>query len=1090
MSTLWNKSGCLIALICLLGSDFAFSAKPVSLNLLAHTHFSEPLSEPNPNDKDWLRQHPAIRVGVSASAHPPYQVSIADEDFEGITADYLELLSRTLGVDFQVFRYPDSSAALSALNASQVEMIVDDRFLTDTERHPDLLLTDRYLSDRAVLVSQKPVRETDGLRGKVLFYIGGHALREQLRNAFPKASLTAATDDYRAMASVANDDKAVFWTNVVTAAEINRQNFNSQLMLSPSSVLSEQGPRFIIRPDMRPLKDAINSVLRDRRQNIYNEIAQTWDLMSLPEEKKDTLKHALTSEERNWIAHHPKIAVYVVNTHVPVTYINDGGQQSGYAVSLLQNIAKETGLTFSWVPLSNVPEMRDALKSAPDSLIAAADASATHEPGIIYSRPYQISNWMLVTRSAFPAIRSLSDMKGKRVAVFTGIYYLPELRERFPQVEFVEDDFSLETALSLFTHRLDGVIVPQTAASFILKSYLSDRFRIALTLPIAPLRLAMATSEENKVLISIINKTLSEQTSSEMSAELTGWQMRYALERFEVWGRYRTAILIASAVMFVIAVMLAFYFWRNRWLKKNLAIQQALQNELTVAKQQVEKASESKSVFLSQMSHEIRTPLNAIIGLLELEHLGHSSPAQRRNNIAVAYESSKFLLMLVGDILDMAKIESGTYAVRSVPVSLNAIVNQVSTLFHHTAEKKGLTLLTQVDVEVDRVMSDPLMLSQIASNLLSNAIKFTAHGEVEIVIYQTPSPPERGNSYVLEVSDSGPGLTEAQQAAIFEPFVQVHSAQSARQGTGLGLTICRQLAELLNGQLAVESVPGEGTTFIFRFSAPAVIDEADMPPDTNVGAISTPCKILVVDDHAPSRMLLSQQLTVAGHTCVVAEDGVQALQLWGEETQPFDMVITDCNMPGMSGFELIRQLREKEKQLNRAPGPMLGLTAMAEQKVVVLAEEAGMTACLFKPVELARLLEHIPVTTRMASPSGERHTRLGLREMAQSQPEIFDRLIDAAISQNAQDCAAFKQGIADADFTAIRRAAHSLTGGARLLEAHELAGICERLENAAEEEDLPHILSLVTALEAHLLQLNNRLKDQQFSHQGKKADDE
>lgn len=198
----------------------------------------------------------------------------------------------------------------------------------------------------------------------------------------------------------------------------------------------------------------------------------------------------------------------------------------------------------------------------------------------------------------------------------------------------------------------------------------------------------MATSAENKDLISIINKTLSEQTSSEMGAELTGWQMRYALERFEVWGRYRTAILIASAVMFVIAVMLAFYFWRNRWLKMNLAIQQALQNELTVAKQQVEKASESKSVFLSQMSHEIRTPLNAIIGLLELEHLGHSSPAQRRNNIAVAYESSKFLLMLVGDILDMAKIESGTYAVRSVPVSLNAIVNQVSTLFHHTAEKK------------------------------------------------------------------------------------------------------------------------------------------------------------------------------------------------------------------------------------------------------------------------------------------------------------------------------------------------------------------------------------------------------------------
>ncbi|MCL7703625.1 hypothetical protein M8368_09430, partial [Enterobacter kobei] len=115
MSALWNKSGLLLALICLLGPAFAISAKPVSLNLLAHTHFSEPLPELNPDDKGWLQQHPAIRVGVSASAHPPYQVSIADRDFEGITADYLERLSRTLGVDFQVLRYPDSSAALEAL---------------------------------------------------------------------------------------------------------------------------------------------------------------------------------------------------------------------------------------------------------------------------------------------------------------------------------------------------------------------------------------------------------------------------------------------------------------------------------------------------------------------------------------------------------------------------------------------------------------------------------------------------------------------------------------------------------------------------------------------------------------------------------------------------------------------------------------------------------------------------------------------------------------------------------------------------------------------------------------------------------------
>jgi two-component system sensor histidine kinase EvgS len=191
--------------------------------------------------------------------------------------------------------------------------------------------------------------------------------------------------------------------------------------------------------------------------------------------------------------------------------------------------------------------------------------------------------------------------------------------------------------------------------------------------------------------------------------------------------------------MFVIAVMLAFYFWRNRWLKKNLAIQQALQNELTVAKQQVEKASESKSVFLSQMSHEIRTPLNAIIGLLELEHLGHSS---RRNGVII--------LLLPMNHRNSCSCSWAIFWIwrKSSPVPMPyALYRFLSTLllirsvrYFIIRQKKGLTLLTQVDVEVDRVMSDPLMLSQIASNLLSNAIKFTAHGEVEIVIYQTPQP--------------------------------------------------------------------------------------------------------------------------------------------------------------------------------------------------------------------------------------------------------------------------------------------------------------------------------------------------------------
>lgn len=200
-----------------------------------------------------------------------------------------------------------------------------------------------------------------------------------------------------------------------------------------------------------------------------------------------------------------------------VTIINDEGEESGFIISLLKRIGQQSGITFSWQNFENLQEMRAHLRQHPDALIALADASATDEPGVIYSRPYLISSRVLVTRKDGPAIRTLDDMAGRTVAVYPGSYYLPTLRRQFPQVKFVEENFSLETVFSLWTRSLDGAVLPQNAASFFLKSYLADRFKIANILPIPPLKMAMATSEQNRVLLSIIDSGLldiSPQTSS------------------------------------------------------------------------------------------------------------------------------------------------------------------------------------------------------------------------------------------------------------------------------------------------------------------------------------------------------------------------------------------------------------------------------------------------------------------------------------------------------------------------------------------------------------------------------------------------
>lgn len=1036
-------------------------AAPEALTLLPHNREEAPALTPPGTVAAWPH---AVRVGVWLPFHPPYMADIQPGQLEGVTAEYLYLLQQSLNTPFTVRRYADRQAALQALDAGEIDLLPATPALG--HQRPDLMLSSVWLSDHAVLVHQASVALNlrEGLAGKNLIYIGDERTGQSLRRAYPQASVSVSSDDYAAMAAVANDERVVMWSNDVTASDINARIYENQLSVASSEVDADQSLVFATRPDGQPLIEAINRVRNTLSSRIQTRIADAWRLSSPTGSASPGI--TLTSEQRAWVRQHPVVPVLITHTHEPMTFINEEGEESGFIISLLKRIGQQSGITFSWKNFNNVQEMRAWLRQHPQSMIALADASAPDENNILYSRPYLISSWVLVTRKDGAVIHSLDAMDGKTVAVYPGSYFLPALRQQYPRVKFIEENFSLETVFSLWSRSLDGAVLPQNAASFFLKSYLADRFKIAHILPLPPLKMAMATSEQNRVLLSIIDRALLDMTPQTMDAQLSGWQLRFTLERLNVWGRYQTLIVTAIASLIVIALMLGFFLWRNRILRNNLLVQEKLRHSLQIAKSRADKISESKSQFLSQMSHEIRTPMNALIGLLELENQGRSTPEQRSNNIAVACESARSLLMLLGDILDMAKIESGTVNVRSLPVSLSEILNSISTLFRYNADEKGLTLVTTLEVTDDTILFDPVMLKQILSNLLSNAIKFTSEGEVEVAIYQAAKKPGEQGDYVLEVCDTGPGLTEEQQQAIFEPFVQVDSNRATHRGTGLGLSICRQLSGLLGGTLEVESQPGEGTSFIFRFSAPywrGIKDVEALPPVTPVTVARN---ILIVDDHAPNRLLLSQQLAFAGHRCVAVENGEQALQAWLQARPPFDLVITDCNMPVMNGFELVRLLREKERALGRPPQTILGLTAMAEEDVLTQAKEAGMTDCLFKPVGLAALLagiSQIPDDSHSVEPQVDPELVLTLDKLARSQPETFRQLIALTLTQNRDDSQALAAALAQDDPAQIKHIAHRLLGGARLIHAWPLAEVCQRLEQAAATEDGEQIRHLADA---------------------------
>ncbi|UUT10207.1 transporter substrate-binding domain-containing protein [Pseudomonas zeae] len=483
--------------------------------------------------------------------------------------------------------------------------------------------------------------------------------------------------------------------------------------------------------------------------------------------------------------------------------------------------------------------------------------------------------------------------------------------------------------------------------------------------------------------------------------------------------------------------------------------------ELRSAKELADESSRAKTTFLATMSHEIRTPMSAVIGMLELTLKRAEQGHFDRPAIEVAYDSAKGLLELIGDILDVVRIESGHVSLSPKRANLRELVESVARVFDGLARQKSLVLKLDIDATVGcDVLVDPMRFQQVLSNLVGNAIKFTDTGHVSVSIRGQRLADER-LQVDLKVEDTGIGISSADLQNLFQPFSQANHGPSNRGGTGLGLAISRSLCELMGGRLNITSTLGKGTclevSLFFNILSPlggkvlpvSVVQDKPVPT----------LRILVVDDQSANRLLLTQQLSFLGQAVRDAADGAQALALWRSE--PFDIVITDCNMPVMNGYELARTIRLDERDSGGAPCIVLGFTANAQPEEKVKCREAGMDDCLFKPISLSTLStllagwEKDVETEPVESPPAVGIKELGsirerLTELTGGDLDMMKELLREALSSCEKDLEELHSLIPESDPGLLADLAHRIKGAARIVAEHQVIEACNDLEAECE----------------------------------------